>query len=123
MTRTFTIWLLLAGLLLQTATGLLPAQRAEAIERLAHKVLHGLDRGDHAADHQGHEVDASLALASDQAQPGHSHANEGVQMQGLPVVLADVLPSLPAVAPPAASPLPPPRVTLDGLLRPPRSTA
>lgn len=121
--RALTTWLLLAGMLLQSVGWMMPFQRAEAAERLAHKVLHVLDRGEHGAGDLGHDVDLSLIPESDRPQPGHSHANEGVQLQGLPVSGPAIMPPLPALAPQSGTPLAPPPVLLDGLLRPPCATA
>lgn len=121
--RTLTTWLLVAGLLLQSALWLVPGQRAQAAEHLAHKLLHLFDRGDHQTTDHGHHVDASLTLEEDRASPGHSHANEGVQLQGLPVTAGAPMPLLHGVAPAAGTPLALPRVPLDGLLRPPRAAA
>ncbi len=123
MKRTLTTWLLLGSFLLQAVLWALPAPRAEAVERLAHEVAHALDGGQHAHDSHGHAVDPSLLLDEDQPQPLHSHASEGVQLQGLPVVMVESVLTLPRTAPRVATPLAPPSAHPEGLLRPPRATA
>lgn len=121
--RTLTTWLLLGSFLLQAVLWALPAQRAEAADRLAHEIAHALDHGQHLHDSHGHEVDATLLLDSDLPKPVHSHASEGVQLQGLPVSAAPPVWALTRAAPLQTSSLAPPSAHTDGLLRPPRATA
>lgn len=123
MKSTLTTWLLLGSFLLQSVLWVLPSQRAEAADRLAHEVIHALDHGLHQHDSHGHEVDASLLLADDTRQPLHSHAAESMQLQGLPVSDTTAWLALPWAGPAIGSPLPPPSAHPDGLLRPPRATA
>jgi hypothetical protein len=121
--RTLTTWLLLGSFLLQAVLWAVPAQRAEAADRLAHEVAHALDQGQHLHDSRGHEVDAALLLDADQPKPVHSHASEGVQLQGLPVAAAPLVLALSRAAPLQGNSLAPPSAHPDGLLRPPRATA
>lgn len=123
MKRTLTTWLLLGSFLLQAVLWSLPAPRAEAVERLAHEVAHAMDQGQHGHDGHGHAVDASLLLDEDLPQPGHSHASEGVQLQGLPVVMEGLLPAMPGTAPVQGVHLARPSAHLESLLRPPCATA
>ena len=122
-----TTWLLLFGMLLQSVAWALPAQRAELAERLAHEVVHGLDHGHHQHDAQGHDQDHSLQMDSVQDDghpwPHHSHVSDGVQLQGLPVVVALQSPALPRHAPRAMADAMPQSADLAGLLRPPRTLA
>ncbi|MEW6480859.1 MAG: hypothetical protein AB1455_15555 [Pseudomonadota bacterium] len=122
-------WCLIFGLLLQSVAWALPAQRSGQAERLAHAVAHAIDHGHHQHEAAGHEVDRSLMLddALDHAQeddrhgPHHSHASEGVQLQGLPVVSALAPLALPRSAPGAWTSVQPASVDLAGLFRPPQS--
>lgn len=123
MNRTLTTWLLLGSFLLQAVLWALPAQRAEAADRLAHEVAHALDHGQHLHDNHGHEVDAALLLDADQPKPVHSHASEGVQLQGLPQAASELLLLQARAAPLQGNSLAPPSAHPDGLLRPPRATA
>lgn len=131
MTSVLTTWLLLFGLLLQSVAWALPAQRAEQAERLSHEVAHAIDHGHHhhPTSHDGleHEIDPALLISelSDHGDhaPHHVHAAEGMQSQGLPVVLVLLPPEQPDVFPPVASEVQPPSADPDGLLRPPRVTA
>jgi hypothetical protein len=130
-----TTWLLLCGLLLQSVTWLLPAERAGQAERLAHAVAHAIDHGHHAHpdDHEdghdalGHEVEAALQWepSPDHGHhlPHHSHAGEGQQVQGLPVLASPQAQPLPHGPPVTAGLLHRPSAPLDGLLRPPRARA
>lgn len=124
MKSTLVTWFLLFGLLLQSVAWALPAQRAGQAERLAHEVAHAIDHGHHRHEALGHDVDAALLM--DEAQDGddhgphHSHASEGVQLQGLPVTAALPAPTLPRGAPRAWTPVQPPSADPGGLLRPPR---
>lgn len=119
----WTTWLLLGSFVVQSLLWVLPSQRAEASDRLAHELVHALDHGQHQHDSHGHELDASLLLAEDSRQPWHSHAAESLQLQGLPVSDGTVWLALPRGEPAIGVPLPPPWTHLDGLLRPPRVTA
>jgi hypothetical protein len=121
--RTLTTWLLLGSFLLQAVLWALPAPRAEAVERLAHEVAHALDQGQHGHDSHGHAVDASLLLDEDLPQPMHSHASEGGQLQGMPVVMPEPFQALPRAAPVVGTALAPPSPHPEGLLRPPCATA
>lgn len=120
-----TIWFLLFGLLLQSVAWALPAQRAGQAERLAHEVAHAIDHGHHQHEAAGHDMDARLLMDDsqddDQHGPHHSHASEGMQFQGLPVVSAQPVPTLPHSAPRAWTSVQQPSTDPDGLLRPPRS--
>lgn len=122
-----TIWLLLFGMLLQSVSWALPVQRAEQAERLAHEVVHGIDHGHHQHDAVGHDQDRSLQLdiAQDDGHRGpyHAHVSDGVQQQGLPVVMALQSPALPCHAPRAMSDTIPPSADPAGLLRPPQTLA
>lgn len=123
-----TTWLLLFGLLLQSVAWALPAQRAGQAERLAHEVAHAIDHGhhQHLDPHGalGHDLDPTLLMGEasdgDDHGPHHSHASEGVQLQGWPVAAALPAPSLPRGAPRAWTSVQPPSADLAGLLRPPQ---
>ena len=127
MKSVFVTWLLLFGLLLQTVTWALPAQRAEQAERLSHEVAHAIDHGHHQHDGLGHQVDSTLLIdcAQDSGQHDlhHSHAADGVQFQGLPVAQGLPLAVQPAVDLPAWGEVQPSSVDPDSLLRPPRESA
>lgn len=127
MKNTLTTWLVLFGLLLQSAAWALPAQQAAQAERLAHQVAHALDHGHHPHEGLGHDEDATLALPTDLAEsahgghgPHHTHASEGVQFQGWPVTQPLAVLNLPLSAPQARAALQPPSADLAGLLRPPQ---
>jgi hypothetical protein len=120
MSRAITIGLLLSSLLLQSLLWILPAQRTQAAEHLAHAWVHSLD---HGIAHHGHDTDPALALDSDSQTPAHSHANEGVQQHGLPLNHASASASSPRQAPAIAADLTRPSAHPDGLLRPPCQTA
>jgi uncharacterized protein involved in copper resistance len=124
-----TTWFLLFGLLLQSVAWALPAQRTGQAERLAHEVAHAIDHGHHQHEAAGHDIDVALLMddtqdhAQDDGQhgPHHSHASEGMQFQGLPVVSAQPVPTLPHSAPRAWTAVQALSADPDGLLRPPRS--
>jgi hypothetical protein len=120
-----TIWLLLFGLLLQSMAWALPAQRLGQAERLAHQVAHALDHGHHQHEALSHDQDASLQLSTtadtDNHGPHHSHASEGVQLQGLPVAASLSVLTRPRSAPAAWATLQPPSADLASLLRPPQT--
>lgn len=127
MKTTLTTWLVLFGLLLQSAAWALPAQQAAQAERLAHQVTHALDHGHHPHEGMSHEADATLALPTDLAEPAHgghgphhTHASEGVQFQGWPVTQPLAVLNFPRSAPQARAALQPPSADLAGLLRPPQ---
>lgn len=120
MNRAATLCLLITSLLLQSLMWVLPAQRSQVAERLAHALVHTLDHG--IAQH-GHDTDASLTLDSEHHAPSHSHANEGVQQQGFPVSNASASSPATRAAPTVAATLAPPSAHPDGLLRPPCQTA
>lgn len=122
---TLAAWFLLFGLLLQSVAWALPAQRAGQVERLAHEVAHAIDHGHHQHEVAVHEMDATLLLDDARVDgshgPHHSHASDGVQLQGLPVAPVLEPLALPRSAPGAWTSVQPPPVDLAGLLRPPQS--
>jgi hypothetical protein len=120
MPRAISIGLLITSLLLQSLLWMLPAQRTQAADRLSHALVHAMDHG--IAQH-GHDTDTTLTLDSDHHAPSHSHANEGVQQQGLPVSSASASSQATRAAPTVAATLAPPSAHPDGLLRPPCQTA
>lgn len=128
MKSTLATWCLLFGLLLQSVAWALPAERAGQAERLAHAVAHAIDHGhhQHLDPHGalGHDLDPALLMddapSGDEHGPHHSHASEGVQLQGWPEAAALPATALPLGAPRAWTPVQPPSADPDGLLRPPR---
>lgn len=131
MKSSITTWSLVLSLLLQSVVWALPSQRAGQAERLAHEVAHAIDHGHHHHQHHAADHDLDVALLVDGPQehtpfsgqhgPHHSHAGEGVQVQGLPSALALPALSLPGSAPRDGTPVLPPSTDPDGLLRPPRA--
>lgn len=132
MRSTLTTWLLLFGLLLQSAAWALPGQRFVQAERLGHALAHAVDHGHHAhasveQDARGHDVDAALQWneAPDHSGhgPHHTHAGEAGQVQGLPVLPALTTLRLAAGPPGDWALWQPASADPRGLLRPPRRTA
>ena len=115
---------LLFSLLLQAMVWALPAQA----ERLAHEVAHAIDHGHHQHNTPfealGQHMDPALILdepgEDGQQGPHHSHASEGVQLQGLPAAAALAPLQLPRSVPRMCTRLQPPSADLAGLFRPPQ---
>lgn len=130
MRSTFTTWLLLLGLLLQSTAWALPDHRAAQTERLAHVLAHAIDHGHHAhapdgQDARGHEVDAALQWNGDAPDhgghgPHHTHAADAGQVQGLPVPLPLAALQMPRGSLRVGAPVQPPSADSRSLLRPPR---
>lgn len=128
MKSVLTTWFLLFCLLLQSVAWALPAQRAGQAERLAHEVAHAIDHGHHQHldpfGALGHDLDPTLLMEEaedgNDHGPHHSHASEGVQLQGWPEAAALPAPALPLGAPRAWKLVQPPSADLAVLLRPPQ---
>ena len=124
-----TTWLVLFSLLLQGGAWALPVQRAEQAVRLAHEVAHAIDHGhhQHSAPFEafGHDLDASLLLdeppGGERHGPHHTHASDGVQLQGLLLKAEMTSWHLPRSAPREWTPVQPLSADLAGLLRPPKT--
>ncbi len=106
--------LLIAIMLWQALSLLVPFSVSTQVEQLTHLSVH-----QQQVDHHHHD-DASLHLASDSDGTVHTHVDHGFQSGGLCstavevafVVLSSAVPAMPVAEPQT--------VFLDGLLRPPR---
>jgi hypothetical protein len=117
MSRSHNALILIAVMLWQALSWVTPFQVGAQADRLAHLVAHEV-----VVDHHHHQ-DESIHLEVAEHGATHLHADGGIQVVGMVLSMASLMPlNLPA-SPPETDMLYPPSACLGGLLRPPQASA